>query len=102
ARLAGAFPAEARDLSAGANEPAQRRGLVDDARVVRRVRSRRHERRELVQADAAADGLELGALLELVRERDRVDGLALCVQPERGAVDLRVRLAVEIARIDDL
>src|SRR5581483_3732656 len=79
ARLAGALPAQARDLPTGADE-----------------------RRELVQPDAAADGLELGALLQLVGERDRVDGLALRVQPERSAIDLRVRLAVEVARVHDL
>src|SRR5207248_8809810 len=58
--------------------------------------------RELVQADAAADRLELAALLELVRERDRVDGLVLAVELKRGPVDLGVRLAVEVARVEDL
>ena len=50
----------------------------------------------------AADVLELAALVELVDERDRVDGLALRVERERGAVDLRVALAVEVARVEDL
>ena len=49
----------------------------------------------------AADVLELAALLELVDERDRVDGLALRVERERGAVDLRVALAVEVAGVED-
>src|SRR5581483_11183779 len=51
---------------------------------------------------AAADLVELTSLLELVRERDRVDRLVLAVELERGAVDLRVRLAVEVARVEDL
>jgi hypothetical protein len=61
-----------------------------------------HEPGELVQPDAAADRLELAALLELVRQRDRVDRLVLAVELERGAVDLPVRLTVEVARVEDL
>jgi len=102
AGLAGAFPPQARDLAAGADEPAQRCRLVDDPCVVGRVRGGRDERRELVQADAPADGLDLAALLELIGERDRVDRLALRVEREGGAIDLRVRLAVEVAGVDDL
>ena len=40
--------------------------------------------------------------LELVDDRDRVDRLALRVERERRAVDLRVALAVEVARVEDL
>ena len=101
-RLAGTLPAEPRDLLADADEAAQRPHLVDDPRVVRRVRRRRDERGELVDPRPAADVLELAALLELVDERDRVDGLALRVERERGAVDLGVALAVEVAGVEDL
>ena len=52
-----------------------------------------------MDADAAARVLELTALLELVDQRDRVDGLALRVQRQRGAVDDGVALAVEVARV---
>ena len=45
--------------------------------------------------------LELAAPLELVDERDRVDRLALRVEVERRPVDLRVALAVEVARRED-
>ncbi len=75
---------------------------MDDARIVRGVCRCGHERRELVQADAAANVFELAALLELVGERDRVDRLTLRVEREGGAVHLRVRLAVEVGSIDDL
>ena len=85
-----------------ADQAAQGRHLADDLRVVRRVRRRRDERRELVDPLAAAGVLELAALLELVDERDRVDRLAARVQRERRAVDLRVALAVEVARVEDL
>ena len=99
-RLAGPLPAEPRDLLADADQAAQRPHLVDDPRVVRGVRGRRDERGQLVDARPAADVLELAALLELVDERDRVDRLALRVERERGAVDLRVALAVEVAGVE--
>ena len=44
-----------------------------------------------------ADVLELAELVELVGDRDRVDGMAVLEQIERAAVDLPVRLAVEVA-----
>ena len=101
-RLARPVPAEPLDLLADDREPAQRRHLADDARVVAGVRRRRHERRDLVDPRLAADLVELALLVELVGDRDRVDRLALLVQLERGAVDLRVRLAVEVAGVDDV
>ena len=100
-RLARPFPAEPRDLCADADEPAQGRHLADDLRVVRRVRRRRDERRQLVDPLAAAGVLQVAALLELVDERDRVDRLAAGVERERGAVDLRVALPVEVPRVED-
>ena len=81
-RLARPFPAEPGDLAAGADQAAQRRHLAHDPRVVAGVRARGDERGQLVDAHAAADALELAALLELVDERDRVDGLALRVERE--------------------
>ena len=100
-RLAGAFPAEAGDLASRADEAAQGGHLTDDARVVGGIGRRGHEGGQLVDAVAAADVLELAPLLELVDERDRVDGLTLRVQADRSAVDLRVALAVEVGRIED-
>ena len=102
ARLADALAAEPGDLLAGANEPSQSGCLLDDAGVVLDVRSGGDQRRELGDAGGAADLLELAPLLELVRERDRVDGLALGPQREAGAVDRAVRAAVEIGGVDDL
>ena len=69
---------------------------------MRGVRARGHEGRQLVQAYAAADVLELAPLLEHVGERDRVDRLALGVERESCAVDLGVRLPVEVAGVEDL
>ena len=101
-RLAWAFPPEARDLATCADEAAQGRRLPHDPRVVRGVRGRWDEGRELVQPDPAADVLELAPLLQLVRERDRVHRLALRVEREGGAVDLRVGLPVEVPCVEDL
>ena len=52
-----------------------------------------------MDAHLAADVLELAALVQLVDERDRVDRLALRVERERGSVDLRVALPVELAPV---
>ena len=101
-RLAWAFPAELGDLLSRGDEPAQRRHLADDARVVPCVGGRRHECRQLVHTNPTADGLELAAFLELVDERDRVDRLAFRIEREARAVDLRVALTVEVGGIEDL
>jgi hypothetical protein len=90
-RLARAVPAELRDVAAGPDQPAERRGLADDLRVVVGVRGRGCERGQLVDPELAADVLELAALVELVGQGCRIR-LALCVEPERRAVDLRVAL----------
>ena len=66
-------------------------------RVVAGAGRRRDERGQLVDADAAADLLQLAAPLELVDERDRVDGLALRVEVERRLVDRAVARPVEVA-----
>ena len=51
-RVAGPLPAEPGDLAAGADEAAEDRRLVDDLRVVARVRARGDEGRQLVDAVA--------------------------------------------------
>ena len=99
-RLTGPVEAEPRDVVAGADQPAQRRHLADDARVVRRVRRRRHERRELVHALGAADRVERPGAVELVDDGDRVDRLALRVEREDRLVDVAVALAVEVRGAD--
>ena len=73
-------------------EPAQRRHLADDLRVVPGVRRRGDERRDLVDPLLARRPRRARRLVELVGDRDRVDRLALLVEVERRAVDLRVRL----------
>ena len=87
-RLAGAVEAEPRDVVAGADQPAQRRHLADDARVVGGVRRGRDERRELVDALLPADvASSVAGAVELVDDGDRVDRLALRVEREDRLVD---------------
>ena len=71
-------------------------------RVVLDVRGRRDERSELGNLRLAADRVELSSFVELVRERDRIDRLALGPQRQRGSVHLAVALAVEVRRVEDL
>ncbi len=98
-RLAGPVEAEPCDVVAGPDQPAQRRHLADDPRVVGGVRRRRDERGELVDAllprrcrSSALDPVEL------VDDRDRVDRLALRVERDDRPVDQPVALAVEVGR----
>ena len=97
-RLARPVEAEARDVVAGADQPAQRRHLADDARVVRGVRRGRHERGQLVDALRAADVRERAERSSSSTTRDRVDRLALRVEREDRPVDVAVALAVEVRR----
>ena len=95
-RLAGPVEAEPCDVVAGADQPAQRRHLADDARVVGGVRRGRDERRQLVDALLAAGRVEGRGAVELVDDRDRVDRLALGVEREDRLEDVPVALAVEV------
>ena len=78
----GPLASEPRDLLPRLDQRAERRRLLDDPGVVVDVRRGRHERRQLGDASAAADVLELAPLLELVDEGDRVDRLALLPELE--------------------
>ncbi len=66
------------------------------------VRGRGDERRQLGDPRCPTDLLQLAAFLELVRERDRVDGLALRPQREARPVDGAVGAAVEVRGVEDL
>src|SRR5207244_8217797 len=100
--LAWALPARARHPAARRRQAAQRRHLAHDPRIVACVRARGDEGGELVDADPAADVFEIAALLERVDERDRVDWLALGIERQGSAVDLRVALAIEVGGVEDL
>ncbi len=89
------------DLLPGSDEATERGHLPDDARVVTRVGGGGNERCELVDPGTAADLLELATTLELVRQGDRVDRLALRVEVERRLVHGGVARPVEVACRED-
>ena len=90
------------DLVRGAQQPAQHRVLAHDPRVLADVADRRDARRQQVDRGAAARGLELAGLLEVLDERERVDRLAAVVEVEHRREDDPVRLAVEVLGVQAL
>ena len=84
------------------DQRAQRRLLLDDARVVLdvgRARYAVHERREIGRA---ADLVELARAPELLFERDQVDRVSALAEPLHLVEDAPVRIAEEVARRDQL
>jgi hypothetical protein len=96
----GAVPAEPLDFGADPDQVAEAGGFGDALGVVRGVRDGGDEGGEFVDAFAAADVVEVPVGLELVGERDRVDGFAARVERDRGAVDAGVRVAVEVGGVE--
>jgi hypothetical protein len=90
------------DLVGRVQQPAQHRVLADDAGVLADVADGGHRARQQVHRRAAADRLELAVLLEVLDERERVDGLARPVQREHRREDQPVALAVEVAGLQAL
>ena len=88
------------DVAGDADEPAQQRELVDDARVVTRVGRRRRVALDLQQRGATADVVEQVGAAQLLGDGDRVGRLALTVQRLDGLVDVAVRGLVEVAGLD--
>jgi len=66
------------------------------SRVVRDVRSRRHNRRQLRDVCRPADLLEYAACAQRVGQRDRIDRLAVIGKLRHRAEDLPMRLAIKI------
>ena len=62
----------------------------------------RHHVHDRGQVRWAADSVEPLAPSELVGKGDEVDRLALGVQREHGSVDIRVLLAVEVLRMEEV
>ena len=80
------------------DQAAQRRLLLDDARVVLDVGRVRHAVDERRDVGRAADLVELARARELVLERDEVDGLAALDEADHLVEDAAVRVAEEVAR----
>ena len=90
------------DLVRRAQQPPQHRVLADDPRVLADVPDGGDARRQQVDRGAAAGGVELPGLLEVLDEREGVDRLAAAVQLEHRREDDPVRLAVEVLRVEAL
>ena len=85
--LALAGVAQLSDARAGLDQPAQHRLVAHDLGVVAGVGRDRHVGREGVEVGGATDALELAALGQLGRHRDRVGGLAATVEVDDRVVD---------------
>ena len=85
------------DVAGDADEAAQQRELVDDARVVPRVRGRRRVGLDQQQRGATADAVEQVGAAQLLGHGDRVGRLTLAVQRLDRLVDVTVRRLVEVA-----
>ena len=98
--VVGGVVAHLGDVAGDADEPAQQRELVDDARVVTGVRRRRGAGLDLQQRGRPPTNVEQVGAAQLLGDGDRVGGLALPVQRLDGLVDVPVRRLVEVAGLD--
>ena len=90
------------DFVRRAQQAPEHRVVADDARVLADVADGRDGPGEQVDRRAAADGVEVARLLEVLDERERVDRLAERVQVEHRLVHAPVALPVEVVRVQPL
>ena len=86
------------DIAGDPDQPAQQRGVLDDAGVAGGVGDRRGGRLQLEQGDRAADLVEQAGAPQFVGDRHRVDRLAGRRQHADGLVDVLMGRLVEVAR----
>ena len=84
------------------DQAAERRLLLDDPRVVLDVGRPRHAVDERRDVGRAADLVELARAAELLLERDEIDRVAALGELDHLVEDAAVRVAEEIAGVDDL
>ena len=89
------------DVVRAGDQRAQRRLLLDDRRVVLDVGRARHAVDEARDVGDAADVLELRRPRQRFLQRDQVDGVAALVELDHRLEDAAVRVAVEVAGVDD-
>src|SRR5918999_1449713 len=90
--------ADVDNLGAGVDEAAQRRGALDDARVVLDVDSGGNGVEQAGEIRETTRLVILPASLQLVREGDEVSRLALVIEIENGAIDQSVGGGVKVFR----
>ena len=76
--------------------------LLHDARVVLDVGTARHAVGERRDVGRPADLLELAGTLQLVFQRHQVDGIAALAERNHLVEDAAMRIAEEVARVDQL
>ena len=84
------------------DQAAERRLLLDDPRVVLDVGRARHAVDERGDVGRPADFVELAGAPELFLQRDEIDRVAALGELDHLVEDAPVRVAEEIARVDDL
>ena len=93
--------ADAGDLAGGADEVPEHGFALDDPGVLDRVDGRRGRIRQLRQVGPPADLLEVLAALQGFGNRDQIHRLPALEQLEHRLVDVAVRLAVEVHRLQE-
>jgi hypothetical protein len=90
------------DLAGCRDQVAQDRLALDDAPVVLDVHRRRHRVHQRREVGGTAHRLQPVAPGELLPQGHEVDGLALAVKPQHRLIDVRMLLAVEVRRAQEL
>src|SRR5437867_107838 len=94
--------AECGDAPAGADQLTFRARFFDQVPVVLDIGGGRYAALELGQERLPADPFEDAHLLQLGRECQQVDGIGAVVQVQRGPVDLRVMVQIEVLRTEEV
>ena len=81
---------------------AQRRLFLDDARVVLDVGGARHAVGQRRDVGRTADFVELAGARQLLLQRDEIDRLVPLVERNHLVEDAPMRVAIEVAAVDDL
>ena len=84
------------------NQVAEGRLFLDDARVVLDVGAARHAVGERRDVGGTADLLELARSRQLVLQRDEIDGVVALAERDHLVEDAAMRVAEEVARVDQL
>ena len=90
------------DLVGRVDQAAERRLLLDDLRVVLDVGRARHAVGQRRDVGRPADLVELAAARQLLLERDEIDRVAALAERDHLLEDAAVRVAEEVARVDQL
>ncbi len=91
-----------RDVVRALNQRAERRLLLDDARVVPDVRRARHAVDQARDVRRPADLVEFARAAQLLFQRDQIDRVVALGERDHLVEDAAVRVAIEVIGVDDL